>query len=85
MVTVKGQGFLKIKGLIVGKVTLSDFKIVNDTNIQFDVVTAGLSPGVYDVSVINLENAVSVKSKALTVVRGQETETFHLDSTGQNQ
>lgn len=68
VVTLNGVGFLKTKALIIGKQTISNFTIVSDSKIQFDIIKNNIPPGAYDVSVLDISNTVSTRSRALTIL-----------------
>ena len=64
-ITLKGDGFLKVKSLIVGKLSIQDFQIVSPTLITF--TTAAISPGTYSVVLINLSDEQATSPTQLTV------------------
>ncbi len=72
IVTISGKGFTKIRSLIFGKITASDYRIVSDSKIEFNVEKVGLTPGTYDIAMIDLSNAYVLKEQAFKVLPAPE-------------
>ncbi len=65
IVTLKGDGFQKLKSIIIGRNSITNYKIMSPTNIQ--VMTEGLPPGTFTVYIIDINNNVSTAGNQLTI------------------
>ncbi len=68
LITLNGKGFLKARAVVVGKVSIPQFAILSDSKIQFDITQNDIPPGLYDVSVVNISNVITIKSQSLRIL-----------------
>ncbi len=73
IVTLKGNGFQTLKSIIIGRYSITNYRIMSPTNIQ--VMTEGLPAGTFEVSVIDINNNVSRASMQLTITQAPAPET----------
>ncbi len=64
-VTLKGEGFTRLKSIVVGKLSVTNYRISSPTSIV--LMTEGITPGTYDVSLIDLNNTVVRANAQLTI------------------
>lgn len=71
IVTLKGDGFQKLKSIVIGRNSVTNYRIMSPTSIQ--VMTEGLPPGTFSVSIIDLNNNISTASSQLTITEAPVT------------
>ena len=72
IITLKGDGFQKLKSIIIGRNSVTNYRIVSPTNIQ--IMTDGLPPGTFNVSIIDINNNVSTAGNQLTITEAPTTQ-----------
>ncbi|KND48086.1 MAG: hypothetical protein AB201_00600 [Parcubacteria bacterium C7867-006] len=73
IVTLKGDGFQRLKSIVIGKNSITNYKIISPTNIQ--IMTEGLPVGTFDVYIIDLNNNFSRATSQLTITEAPVVET----------
>lgn len=73
IVTLKGNGFQTLKSIVIGRYSVTNYRIISPTNIQ--IMTEGLPAGTYDVSIIDINNNVFRASMQLTITQAPAPET----------
>ena len=63
--TIKGDGFQRLKSVIVGRTSVTNYKIISPTNIQ--VMTEGLPAGTFTISLIDINNNIATASSQITI------------------
>lgn len=65
--TIKGDGFQRLKSIVLGRTSITNYKIMSPTSIQ--VMTDGLPTGTFNVSLIDLNNSIVTSSGQITITQ----------------
>lgn len=71
IVTLRGDGFQKLKSIVMGRISITNYKIVSPTSIQ--IMTDGLPTGTFNISIVDINNNISTASSQLTITQAPPT------------